>query len=224
MPSTPLYSTALIEAASESPNVLLEDLRIIYGAEVLANAPSQGDLFLLGRDRHPRYHPAQYSSTVKSKNLLRLYGQATFDCKSRCRDATYLTTIPAIQPPTGTIMHGGKTLAGQRLAKGRSYYLNFLVQGFKLQNLEIYFSLRNLRGTEILGKQVLIKPGGIAIEDIADREDGSQSISGYIVLLPHETQFAGFSPEFEASYILNIGNGSSREYFLESGFLNFFTP
>ena len=223
MPSTPLYSTALVEAASESPDVLLEDLRIIYGAEVLMDAPSQGDLFLLGRDRHPRYQPCKCVSTAKSKNLLKLYGQATVNAKSKAA-ATILTTIPAIQPPTGTIMHGGKPLAGQRLAKGRSYYLNFLVQGFKLQNLEISFSLRNLKGAEILQKKVLIKPGGICIEDVADREDGSQSIAGYIVLLPHETQFAGYAQEFEASYILNIGNGSSREYFLEAGHFNFFTP
>lgn len=222
MPATPLYAKTTTIAATQTADVTAAYLRIIHGGISRMAAVSQADNVLLGRDRHPLFGTAKSTATAKSGGLRRVYAKASI-AASDSAVCKYLITLPAPPAPVGEVFLNGKTLVDQRLAKGRSHSFVFTIIGKKLTNLQVRFSLRSLRGESVLQKTVLVAPGGVAIDEFITAEDGTQTITGYISLLPHETVFASAPAEFELNYLLEIGNGSSREYPLQSEYLNFYS-
>lgn len=197
-------------------------LQRIRGSGSGISGLSQTDLNLLGRDRHPIY-PAAYTQP-KFKHII---AQRRRGCEGTGTGRTethlhWLTSVPAIPPPGGKLTINDEDLANKRLPKSRSHTLSFIITGKRLLNLRVRFLLRDLRGKEILAKQVLLKPGGIAINEIIDNLDGTQTITGWIILLPRDTVLAGTPDEAELNYVFDIGNKTSREHLLESNYLYFY--
>ena len=99
--------------------------------------------------------------------------------------------------------------------------MEFQIYGDRLRNLQIEFKLFNLSNRLVLGKQVIVAPGGVLIEELADHVDGSQVVSGVVWILPEETKFIGSPTDFECRFSFEIGNGSSRQYLIDEGYMLF---
>lgn len=217
----PQYTTASVSSVSTAPNVPVAKRRVIHGAIAQLAPVSQANVVLKGRDRHPLFQTSKSAAAISASGFVKRHSACSMGARTDAL-ARYLTTIPAIAAPTGQLFLGGKQLKESRLPKGASHYLTFIVTGKRLLNLQVRFQLRDLTGKALLGKTVLVAPGGVAIDEILTSSEGLQTITGYVLLMPHETQLSELPNEVELNYLLSIGNGSTREHLLESEYLSFY--
>ncbi|MEW5857387.1 MAG: hypothetical protein AB1861_08400 [Cyanobacteriota bacterium] len=214
----PVYSTATVAATSSTDDLLLTKTRIIHSALVSISASSMATATEVGRNRRPVFDRAKSSATSHVRGLRKCYSRVVLAAESSAQ-CTMLSVIPAIAAPTGELFLNGSRLKEQRLPKGRSHTLSFSITGKRLDKLDIAFSLRSLSGQPLLSKTSRL---GISIEEIVAHAGGSQTVTGYVLLLPRDTIFLESASELELNYTFSIGNGSTREHLLESDFLTFY--
>jgi hypothetical protein len=87
--------------------------------------------------------------------------------------------------------------------------------------LDIAFTLKNLAGELLLSKQIKLDPGGVAIDDYSVDLDGNETITGYVILLPQDTDFVRNYKNYETKFLLELKNSTTKKYFLEEGTLIF---
>jgi hypothetical protein len=218
-----VYGQAVIECISQTSDLPPSVIRTIYSLNCVIESATQATNALVGRDRILRVYTARSAVHLRSRGQVKRHSQALVVVNAPSK-ARWLTTIPAIPAPIGQLWLEGKPLKNRRLPRGKSQTLAFTISGKRLKGLQIQFFLRSLKGEILLSKSILVAPGGVAINELVDNGNGSQTIAGFILLLPHETFFDSLpGREIEVNYIFQIGNDSSREHLLESDFINFYT-
>jgi len=132
-----------------------------------------------------------------------------------------LTTIPAVRHPVGQLFFDGHSIKDMTLLKNGSYSFGFNLFGRKMIGLDIAFTLKNLAGELLLSKQIKLDPGGVAIDDYSVDLDGNETITGYVILLPQDTDFVRNYKNYETKFLLELKNSTTKKYFLEEGTLIF---
>lgn len=213
-------STSASISTSQTDDVVAQYLSRSRQSVGVAHSISQSAASNLGRNRSPRYQSAKGKASALGAPIR--YRGATGIIVSRSEAmAIKLTSMPPVVQPVGTIAVDKKSLPNSRLPKGRSQTLAFVITGRKLQNLSVNFYLYDLAGRQVLTKSVQIAPGGVGIDDIVQNDDETESVIGYIFLLPSDTLFPGPS-ERELKYALTISNSTTRSHLIEDGYLTFY--
>lgn len=214
------YSTFESTATSETTDVTEDFLSRLRGTTFAMRSPSLATATLIGRDRHPRIYHALGRSAFKVAPMRRR--GTTFLMASVTESIAKKTTVmPPVQEPRGVLKFDDLPLAGRKLSKGSSVTIGFLITGWKIKYLTVSFSLMNLSGMPVLNKTVYLSPGGVGVDEIITNPDGSESIVGYIFLLPEETIFLGSPKQYELKYICELHNQSTRMYHIETDYLSF---
>lgn len=212
-----LYTTGTIESTTLTDDIDLDRHSLTEGYWVGSTAAT---CTFWGRDRGFVVQPS-YSSAQAQGNTWRrrwVTGEIVSSSKAVCK---HFSVVPAPRAPKGKIRLEGELLHDRRLPKGKSFALEFQIYGDRLKNLQIEFKLFNLSNRLVLGKQVIVAPGGVLIEELVDHVDGNQVATGVVWILPEETKFIGSPPEFETRFSFEIGNGSSRQYLIDEGYILF---
>lgn len=217
-----LYGSTEIGVASETLDVAPELLARIRGSEISIAGISQISPTLTGRDRAKLMSPSISEICFGAQQYLRVRHGIVLIVSRTHASCHKLTTIPATRHPVGQLFLNGKSIQNMTLLKGGSYSFGFNLFGRKLVNLDIQFTLRNLTGEIVLSKQIRLDPGGVAIDDYTIDTERNETITGYVVILPEDTNFVK-SNNYETKFTLELKNKTTRRYFLEEGLLTFKT-
>lgn len=216
-----LYGSSEILVQSQTIDIPVNFLARIRGAEVLSKVASQIAPTLTGRDRAGFISSSLSNVCFGIFQYLRVrHGTLLIYPKSQatCRK---LTTIPAVRHPVGQLFFNGHSIKDMILLKNGSYSFGFNLFGRKMIGLDIAFTLKNLAGELLLSKQIKLDPGGIAIDDYSVDLDGNETITGYVILLPQDTDFVRNCKNYETKFLLELKNSTTKKYFLEEGALVF---
>ena len=216
-----LYGSSEVLVQSEALDIPADFLARIRGAEVLLGAISQISPTLTGRDRAGLISSSLSDVCFGAPQYLRVrHGILLIYSKSQavCRK---LTTIPAVRHPVGQLFLNDHSIKDMTLLKNGSYSFGFNLFGRKMIGLDIAFTLKNLAGELLLFKQIRLDPGGVAIDDYTVDLDGNETITGYVILLPQDTDFVQNCKNYETKFLLELKNSTTRKYFLEEGTLIF---
>ncbi len=126
--------------------------------------------------------------------------------------------FPVLIAPTASLSLNGKPLRRQRIARGDSCFIEFLILGKRIGGMQIRFVLFTLKGEVLLAKEIR---KGIFF---AERPSlNSDQVIGSIAIMSGETIFPNQPRECELSYTFSMFTGDlSQKYTLESGYLNFY--
>ncbi|MBD2005619.1 MULTISPECIES: hypothetical protein [Cyanophyceae] len=228
--TTKIYARAIGIATSQTDDVPVAKFKILHFAVARGTAVTQGDLSLWGRNRHLKLETAISKGTGKAKALLKHFTKVVGEAVSETT-CKYLDVSPPIPTPVGELFLNSKRLQEQRLPKSRRHSFSFSISGKRLARiqdgcpvleggLEFSFSLRTLSGQTLLTKT---NHSGIYLDELVTHSDNSQTLTGFVNLLPHETVFPDTSTEVELNYIFSLGNGSTRDYLIESEYFTFYS-
>ena len=212
-----LYTTGIIESTTLTDDVDFDRYALTEGYWVGSTAAT---CTFWGRDRGFVVQPGYSCSRAEGSSWRRRWvtGEIESSSSAICK---HFSVVPAPRAPKGCLTLEGESLRDRRLPKGKSFALEFQIYGDRLRNLQIEFKLFNLSNRLVLGKQVIIAPGGVLIEELADHVDGNQVATGVVWILPEETKFVGSPADFETRFSFEIGNGSSRQYLIDAGYMTF---
>lgn len=173
-----------------------------------------------GRDRYLKGLVAE-SVVMATTGLLRRRGLTGLCNAITQTDCDSIASMPPAPSPTGNLTLNGSSLSGQRLRKGQSLSLKFVLNGRKIAPLSVNFKLFDLSGRLLIDKKERVSPGGLEVESSTLKTTtGNTSEVGYIFIMRSETLFLEEGKEFETRYDFSVGN-SRVHHPLESGFLVF---
>jgi hypothetical protein len=214
------FTSGSAKAVSQTNIVLTNHLGRRRDVSALAQTYSQTTFSYVGRDRAINLNQINSTSRANGTPIRIRNGiaKAIAVSQSICNK---LTVTPGIPAPSGKLTLNGFPVKGARLLKGASYTFGFTIAGNRLAGLIVTLTFTELGGREALRKTVRVDPGGVVVDQDLAQSDGSEIVTGYIIVPYNDTLFIGTSPEYELRYLLEIGNTTIRKHFIEDDYVTF---